>query len=52
MSKLLLIERLGYIIVTFCLLSVSFTTDIIGFVLLIVLVLFHYLVRNSKRQIA
>ena len=51
MSKLLLIERLGYIIVTFCLLSVSFTTDIIGFVLLIVLVLFHYFVRNSKRQI-
>ena len=50
MSKLLLIERLGYIIVTFCLLSVSFTTDIIGFVLLIVLVLFHYFVSNSKRQ--
>ena len=42
MSKLLLIERLGYIIVTFCLLSVSFTTDLIGFVILIVLVLFHY----------
>ena len=52
MSKLLLIERLGYIIVTFCLLSVSFTTDIIGFVMLILLVLFHYIFRNDKRQIA
>jgi TRAP transporter 4TM/12TM fusion protein len=50
-SKLLLIERLGYIIVTFCLLSVSFTTDLIGFGLLIMLVSFHYFVRNPKRQI-
>ena len=50
-SKLLLIERLGYIIVTFCLLSVSFTTDLIGFGLLIILVSFHYFVRNPKRQI-
>ena len=51
-SKLLLIERFGYIVVTFCLLSVSFTTDIIGFVLFIILYLFHYFVRNSKRQLA
>ena len=50
-SKLLLIERLGYIVITFCLLSVSFTTDLIGFALLIVLIFFHYFVRNSKRQI-
>ena len=50
-SKLLLIERIGYIIVTFCLLSVSFTTDLIGFGLLIILVSFHYFVRNPKRQI-
>ena len=52
MSKLLLAERLGYLIVTFCLLSVSYKTDIIGFLLLIILVSFHYFIRNSKRQIA
>ena len=51
-SKLLLIERLGYIVVTFCLLSVSFTTDIIGFLLLIILILFHYFLRRKNRKMA
>jgi TRAP-type uncharacterized transport system fused permease subunit len=50
-TKLLLIERLGYIIVTFCLLSASVSTDIIGFILLITLVSFHYFFRPSHRTL-
>ena len=50
-KKLLLIERFGYIIVTFCLLSASVSTDIIGFVLLIMLVSFHYFLRPSHKAL-
>jgi TRAP-type uncharacterized transport system fused permease subunit len=50
-SKLLLVERLAYIIVTFCLLSASISTDIIGYLLLIILVSFHYFLRNRKEPV-
>ena len=48
--KLLLIERLGYIVVTFCLLSASVKTDLVGFVLLTILICFHYFSRNQVRK--
>lgn len=51
-SKLLLIERLGYIVVTFCLLSASISTDIVGYLLLIILGAFHYFIRNNKKNLA
>ncbi len=49
--KLLLIERLGYIVVTFCLLSASLKTDLVGFALLSILLCFHYISRNQSRNL-
>ena len=50
--RLLLIERIGYLVVTFCLLSASIKTDIVGFFLLLILIFFHYLTRNKSRNLA